>query len=89
MIYKKNLFICRLRQNDSFMTKKELHSYRFSSGEEPSDEMLDQLMENAAEKVRVANEEAYKTFFENLKRECDAAKLRSINRLQTENSFAQ
>jgi hypothetical protein len=51
--------------------------------------MLDQLMENAAEKVRVANEEAYKTFFENLKRECDAAKLRSINRLQTESSFAQ
>jgi hypothetical protein len=71
------------------MTKKELHSYRFSAEEDPTDEMLDQLMENAAERVRVANEEAYKTFFENLRRECDAAKLRSINRLQTKNSFAQ
>jgi hypothetical protein len=71
------------------MTKKELHSYRFSSGEDPTDEMLDQLMENAAEEARVANEKANKAFFENLKRECDAAKLRSIQRLQTGTVFAQ
>jgi hypothetical protein len=56
------------------MTEEEFKSYRFSSGEDPTDEMLDQLMTNAANSVRKENEEANKRFFENLHKECEAAR---------------
>lgn len=56
------------------MTQQELSSYRFSSGSEPSDEMLNQLMENAARKVRESNQEADTRYFDALRKECDAVK---------------
>lgn len=59
------------------MTQQEFLSYRFSSGHEPSDEMLNQLMENAARKVRKSNHEADTRYFENLRRECEAAKAKA------------
>lgn len=46
------------------MTQQEFSSYRFSSGHEPSDEMLNQLMENAARKVRESNHEADNRYFD-------------------------
>ena len=61
------------------MTQQELKSYRFSSGIEPSDEMLDQLMENSAHKVRESNREANVRYFEALRRECDAVKSKSVS----------
>jgi hypothetical protein len=62
------------------MTEEEFKSYRFSSGEEPTDEMLNQLMTNAANRVRKENEEANKRFFENLHRECEALEKRMKER---------
>jgi hypothetical protein len=62
------------------MTEEEYKSYRFSSGEDPTDEMLDQLMTNAANRVRKENEEANRRFFENLHRECEAAEKRMKDR---------
>lgn len=59
------------------MTQEELSSYRFSSGKEPSDEMLSQLMENAARQARESNAEADARFFTALRRSCDAAKAKS------------
>lgn len=59
------------------MTQQEFSSYRFSSGHEPSDEMLNQLMENAARKVRESNHEADNRYFDALRRECDAVKAKS------------
>ncbi len=50
------------------MTQEEFHSYRFDSNSEPSDEQLDRLMENAAEKVRETNRESYEKFFAELRR---------------------
>jgi hypothetical protein len=58
------------------MTEEEFKSYRFSSGEDPTDEMLDQLMTNAANRVRKENEEANRRFFENLRKECEAVEKR-------------
>jgi hypothetical protein len=40
------------------MSEIEMNSYRFSSGIEPSDEMLAQLMREVAEEVRAENEKA-------------------------------
>lgn len=40
------------------MSEEEMNSYRFTSGEEPSDEMLCQLMKEMAEEARISNQEA-------------------------------
>lgn len=40
------------------MSEFEMNSYRFSSGVEPSDEMLAQLMHEVAEDARAENEKA-------------------------------
>lgn len=50
------------------MTEAELNSYRFTSGEEPSDEMLAQIMHEAAIEAKERNEKTNKAFFEELKR---------------------
>ena len=40
------------------MSDKELNSYRFTSGEEPSDEMLDAIMKEVAEDASKKQKEA-------------------------------
>ena len=40
------------------MSDKELNSYRFASGEEPSDEMLDAIMKEVAEDASKKQKEA-------------------------------
>ena len=49
------------------MTEQELNSYRFTSGEEPSDEMLAQIMKEAAAEDKERNERVNKKFFEDLR----------------------
>lgn len=58
------------------MTDKDYYSYRFSSDEEPSDELLCALMSKASAKARRAKAEADARFWEALHRETEAAKLR-------------
>ncbi len=60
------------------MTKKEFHSYRFNSETDPSDEQLDQLMENAAKKVRESNRRSDEKFFAELRRASEEAQRRGI-----------
>ena len=57
--------------------------YRFGTTEEPTDEMLEKLMESAAEKVRKSNTAAKRQFFDYLKKQCDEAKRRSRHTTQT------
>ncbi|MBO8432065.1 MAG: hypothetical protein IAB08_02065 [Bacteroidetes bacterium] len=40
------------------MSVEELNTYRFSPEQEPSDEMLEQIMKEVAEEARVSNEKA-------------------------------
>ena len=47
-------------------TTKNIDSYRLTDMEEPTDEMLAQIMREAAEDARKANEEATKRFFDEL-----------------------
>ena len=46
-----------------------MNSYRFSSGDEPSDEMLCQLMKEVAQEVNESNEKVLCSFFESLQKE--------------------
>ncbi|MDE5881047.1 MAG: hypothetical protein K2J78_13415 [Muribaculaceae bacterium] len=63
------------------MTQTEYKSYRFDSKQDPSDEQLAQLMENAAEHVRKTNRESDKKFFAELRRASDEAKKRGITHI--------
>lgn len=62
------------------MSEKEMKSYRFSSGNEPSDEMLSQLMKEVAQEAKESNQKAMGEFFESLKREARAIKNEWLNR---------
>ena len=45
------------------MSEKEMNSYRFTSGQEPSDEMLTQLMKEVARDARLRQEKATSAYF--------------------------
>ena len=46
-----------------------IDTYRLTSMEEPTDEVLSQLMKEAAEEAKRTNEEATRNFFERLRRD--------------------
>ena len=67
------------------MSEEEMNSYRFGRGEEPTDEMLAQIMHEAAVDAKKSNEEAAIRHFEDMRREMknDKAKWADlINRIK-------
>lgn len=50
------------------MSEQEMNSYRFCSGEEPTDEMLRQIMREVAMEAREKKEKALKAHFEQMNR---------------------
>ncbi len=48
------------------MAKQTIDSYKLTSLEEPSDEILSQLMREVAEEAKRKGEEANRRFFENM-----------------------
>jgi hypothetical protein len=46
--------------------KQTIDTYRLTSMEEPSDEILSQLMKEAAEDARVSGEKAHREYFNHL-----------------------
>ena len=50
------------------ITTKNINSYRLTDMEEPSDEMLSQIMREAAEEARITNEEATRRFFDEIRK---------------------
>lgn len=50
------------------MSEKEMKSYRFGVGEEPSDEMLEQIMKEVAQEARESSKRAADAYFEQMRR---------------------
>ena len=50
------------------MSNKELNSYRFSPEQEPTDEMLEQIMREVAEEAKESNRKATERYFEAMRR---------------------
>ena len=50
------------------MSEKEMNAYRFSSGEEPTDEMLEQIMKEVAQEARESSKKAADAHFEQMRR---------------------
>ncbi len=51
------------------MSEQELNSYRFSPDNEPSDEMLSQIMREVAEEAKAGNKAAADLYMENMRRD--------------------
>lgn len=49
------------------MSEKEMNSYRLTNMEEPTDEMLSQLMKEVAEEAKCKSEETHRKFFTELR----------------------
>ena len=53
------------------MSESEMNSYRFNSGQDPTDAMLSQIMREVADDAKRTNEEASKKYFDDLRNEAN------------------
>ncbi|WP_291528824.1 hypothetical protein [Bacteroides sp. UBA939] len=73
------------------MSENEMNSYRLTSMEEPTDEMLAQLMKEVAEEAKQKSEEAHRIFFQEIRdavrvqREAEARKGMNIREFKNSN----
>lgn len=63
------------------MTDAEMNSYRFNSGKEPTDEMLSQVMKEAAEDATKRHEVALRNYFDELHRDADKLQSKWADRI--------
>ena len=56
------------------MSEKEMNSYRVGSGQEPTDEMLEQIMREVAQDARECTKRASKVHFEQMRRNIERNK---------------
>lgn len=65
------------------MSEQEMNSYRFTSGQEPSDEMLAQLMKEVAHDAKVRQERATSVYFSEMRRNAEAKKTKWADRINS------
>ena len=65
------------------MSEQEMNSYRFTSGEEPSDEMLAQLMKEVAHDAKVRQKKATAAYFSEMRREAEIVKAKWAARISS------
>ncbi len=63
------------------MSEAEMNAYRFNSGQEPTDEMLAQIMREVAQEAKKSNEEAASTHLEEMRREMIADEAKWADRI--------
>ena len=74
-------YFCRNSKKSIGMSEKEMNSYRFVSGQEPSDEMLSQLMSEVAEEAVERRKRADDEYFSQMRRNVAAKKERWAERI--------
>ena len=65
------------------MSEQEMNSYRFTSGQEPSDEMLAQLMKEVAHDAKERQEQATAAYFSEMRREAEVVKTKWADRINS------
>ena len=63
------------------MSESEMNSYRFNSGQDPTDEMLSQIMREVADDAKRTNEEASKKYFDELRNEANRQQAKWADRI--------
>ena len=71
------------------MSETEMNAYRFNSGQDPTDEMLAQIMREAAEDAKRSNEEATIKYFEELRRGIEEQQAKWSDRINEINNGNQ
>ena len=67
----KRIFSTIRHHGTPMITTKSIDSYRLTDLEEPTDEMLAQIMREAAKDARKANADATKRFFDEIEKMCE------------------
>ena len=65
------------------MSEKELNLYRFTSGKEPTDEMLSQIMKEVAQEAAESNRKAKEAYFAKMRRMAAISKAKWAERINT------
>ena len=65
------------------MSEKEMNSYRFVSGQEPSDEMLSQLMNEVAAEAVARKQKADEAYFTQMKHNVAAKREKWAERINS------
>ena len=65
------------------MSEQEMNSYRFTSGLEPSDEMLAQLMKEVAHDAKERQEQATAAYFSEMRREAEVVRTKWADRINS------
>ena len=65
------------------MSEQEMNSYRFTSGLEPSDEMLAQLMKEVAHDAKERQKQATAAYFSEMRREAEVVKTKWADRINS------
>lgn len=55
-------------EKETIMSEKEMKSYRFGMGQEPTDEILEQVMKEVAQEARESSKKAADAHFEQMRR---------------------
>lgn len=63
------------------MSEKEMKSYRFGIGLEPTDEMLEQVMKEVAQEARESSKKATEAYFEQMRRNVSTQKKQWAERI--------
>lgn len=63
------------------MSEAEMNSYRFGTGQEPSDEMLAQIMHEAAVDAKKRHEETSKKYFDELRKGAEEQQAKWADRI--------
>lgn len=64
------------------MSEQEMNSYRFTSGSEPSDEMLARIMQEAALDAKERQERATADYFDRMRRNIEFKKSKWADRIR-------
>lgn len=63
------------------MSEIEMNSYRFISGQDPTDEMLNQIMKEVAEEAEARQKKATAQFFSDMRRNAESKKAKWASRI--------
>lgn len=65
------------------MSEKEMNAYRFGKGQEPTDEMLEQVMKEVAQEARESSKKAADAHFEQMRRNIASQKTQWAERINS------
>ncbi len=65
------------------MSEKEMNSYRFASGQEPSDEMLSQVMKEVAHDAKRRQDQVTEEYFTMMRRNAEVKKAKWADRINS------